>query len=404
MALRADDVDLDRDRALVQRFQAGDDEAFDELFRRYHDRLERFCLRRLGDRHAAEEVAQETFTRALGALPELGGEQRFYPWLTVIAARLCVDCFRRQARSEPRSDPNPGGITGDQVEDIIDAVDSTLVITALARLAPRHQDVLHLREVEGWSYRRIAEHYGVTVGTVETLLFRARQALRREFRIVDGAGLAAMPFLGAVVRVAVRVRNRLPAVLPSTPMGGTLAAGAVAGAAAVALVVMPGRVPVKPLAPVAMNHARTHHRTWGQSSGSGIATTESATPVTVTPDANIRPDFLDGTTATVTTTSTTLPAAGGDTTGTTTTTLPSSAGGAVGEVLGSSLVGTTMTGLNTAVAPVAALPQDLTPLVTPPVSLPLITVPALDLGSIVGTVASTGQGVVGTLLPPVRGS
>ncbi len=199
MALRADDVDLDRDRALVRRFQAGDDDAFDELYRRYHDRLERFCRKRVGDRHTAEELTQEAFTRALTALPALGGEMRFYPWVSVIAARLCVDTYRHQLRSEPASDPDPGPVSGGE-EAIVDAVDASLAVAALARLAPRHQDVLHLREVEGWSYQHIADHYGVTVGTVETLLFRARRALRREFHMVDRAGLMALPVVGWLLR------------------------------------------------------------------------------------------------------------------------------------------------------------------------------------------------------------
>ena len=167
------------------------------MYRRYHDRLERFCRKRVGDQHTAEEVTQEAFTRALTALPDLTGELRFYPWVSVIAARLCVDCHRRQSAVGTRRRPRPGPVAGGQ-DDIVDAVDVSLVVAALARLAPRHQDVLHLREVEGWSYQRIADHYGVKIGTVETLLFRARRALRREFHLVDGAGLAAMPVLGRI--------------------------------------------------------------------------------------------------------------------------------------------------------------------------------------------------------------
>jgi RNA polymerase sigma factor (sigma-70 family) len=242
VALRADDVDLDRDQALVRRFQAGDDAAFDDLYRRYYDRLERFCRKRVGDEHAAEEVTQEAFTRALTALPDLGGELRFYPWVSVIAARLCVDYHRRQAWAEPAADPDPGLVAGGQ-EDIVDAVDASLVVAALARLAPRHQDVLHLREVEGWSYQRIADHYGVKVGTVETLLFRARRALRREFHLVDGAGLVALPLVGRMAQWATRVRSRVPAWVPSPSSPSTLAAAATATAAAVALSVIPGHLP-----------------------------------------------------------------------------------------------------------------------------------------------------------------
>ncbi len=243
MALRADHVDLDRDRALVQRFQAGDDDAFGELYRRYHHRLEWFCLKRVGDQHTAEEIAQEAFTRALVALPAFGGERHFYAWVSVIASRLCVDHHRRQARCTVVTALDPAAIPGGE-DEVVEAVDDALVVEAMSRLGPRHQDVLHLREVEGWSYRHIADHYGVPVGTVETLLFRARRALRREFRVIDGAGLVAVPIVGWLVQLIARARDRVApmATLADAP-AGLAAAAAATMAAAVAIVTIPGLGP-----------------------------------------------------------------------------------------------------------------------------------------------------------------
>ena len=99
----SDDVDLDRDRVLVERCQAGDSGAFGNLYARYYERLLRFCLRRLNDRHEAEDAAQEAFARAWKALPNFAGERRFYPWLTVIAGNICTDMLRRRSRSTRRN-------------------------------------------------------------------------------------------------------------------------------------------------------------------------------------------------------------------------------------------------------------------------------------------------------------
>ena len=192
MALRADDVDLGRDRVLVEQIQDGDRAAFEDLYRRYYGRLYRFCLRRMGDPHEAEDVTQEAFARAYRAMPGLRGEKRFYPWLSVIASRLCIDTHRRLDRTEPSAEVDPGAVEGghDRLES---AVDFELLQQAMTRLNARHREVLHLREREGWSYQRIADHYDCSIGTVEGLLFRARHALRREFIAVAGpeAGLAA---------------------------------------------------------------------------------------------------------------------------------------------------------------------------------------------------------------------
>jgi RNA polymerase sigma factor (sigma-70 family) len=415
VALRVDDVDIARDRLLVERFQAGDHDAFEELYRRYHDRLQRFCLKRLGDTHAAEEVAQESFTRALTALPELGGELRFYPWVSVIASRLCVDHFRRQARSEPFADPNPGTVDGGQEDRIIDAVDASLVVAALARLAPRHQDVLHLREVEGWSYQHIATHYGITVGAVETLLFRARRALRREFRIIDGAGLAAIPLLGRAIQFAGRVRTRLPPWVPATPSVTTFAAAATATAAAVAIAVAPSWAPARAALPPASNPAHVQvapgHGAAGAAGANGQpATAGAAGPAapgsTGAAGAAVPPDTAAGTAPLVQGTGTldsvTVPSSALGVTGTTADvppviTVPS--GG------GPDIVGPTVGQVTGIVPPALPLPlPSIVPNAVPPVSVPVVplTLPPLGIGDpLVGAVTTapgTADSLVGGLL------
>ena len=179
MALRAEEiedpgtVDLDRDRALVLRYQRGDESAFDELYRRYYPRLHLYCQRRVGDTYASEELAQEAFVRALRAMPRFAGDRRFYPWMTVIAQRLCIDHHRRTARVEPSDDIDLGSVEPDH-DALFDAVDRDHLSRAMAQLAPRHREVLGLREGQGLSYHQIAEQLDVPVTTVEALLHRAQ--------------------------------------------------------------------------------------------------------------------------------------------------------------------------------------------------------------------------------------
>src|SRR5438094_74408 len=75
VALRIEDIDLAADRELVERWQAGEHAAFDDLYRRYYTRLRSYCQRRVGDRDTAEEIAQEAFVKALQALPTFSGER-----------------------------------------------------------------------------------------------------------------------------------------------------------------------------------------------------------------------------------------------------------------------------------------------------------------------------------------
>jgi RNA polymerase sigma-70 factor (ECF subfamily) len=243
VALRAEEiedpgtVDLDRDRKLVLRYQRGDEGAFDELYRRYYPRLHLYCQRRVGDAHVSEELAQEAFLRALRAMPRFAGERRFYPWMTVIAQRLCIDHHRRSARVEPTPEVDLGFVEPDH-DAVFAEVDKGHLEIAMARLAPRHREVLELREQQGWSYHQIADHLDVPITTVEALLHRARKALKREFLAVSGGGrLASLPIVGwALLRIG-RIRTRYSGRTLSqlVPFAGSAAAGL----AAVTLVFTP---------------------------------------------------------------------------------------------------------------------------------------------------------------------
>ncbi len=205
---RDGDVDLEGDRALVERCQAGDRSAFDALYQRYHRRLYRYALQRLRSPHDAEDVVQETFARAWRALPRFSGERRFYPWLTVIASNLCVDTHRGRARTTPVEESRLHAVdlgSYDTEDAVLHEVDAAMVTTAFAKLNDRHRRVLAMREGSGWSYQRIADHEGVGVTAVETLLWRARQSLKREFASLAGpeGGLGSLAGLLAVLRLRV---------------------------------------------------------------------------------------------------------------------------------------------------------------------------------------------------------
>lgn len=201
------DSDLDHDRRLVERCQGGDAEAFTELYQRYRQRLFRYCVGRLGDAHEAEDVTQESFARAWKALHRFGDDRRFYPWLRVIAANACTDILRTRGRSTPVEEVDTQPVDGGQ-ERIIDLVDQQTVRLALGRLPDRHRQALYLREELGWSYDRIATHDGVSVGTVESLLWRARQALKKEFAALSAERLAGVPVVGWGVRRISSLRRR----------------------------------------------------------------------------------------------------------------------------------------------------------------------------------------------------
>jgi hypothetical protein len=118
-------------------------------------------------------------------------------WLAVVARRLVIDAHRRRV-------PLPVEELPEHVEpDISDTFDiDPALATAWSRLSPRHREVLHHRELVGLNYGEIAIVMDATVPTVETLLFRARAALKREYQRAGGRLLGCGLFLFGLDRHA----------------------------------------------------------------------------------------------------------------------------------------------------------------------------------------------------------
>jgi RNA polymerase sigma-70 factor (ECF subfamily) len=235
-------------------YDAADGVAFAEVYRAYHQKLLRYCQYRLRDRHEAEDVMQEAFVRAWTTIAPNAYAGDFYPWLRVVAGNLCTDILRRRSRSQPLADVEPASVDLG-LDRLTDEEDRELVRRALARLNERHRHALLMREDEGLTYGEIAERTGVSAGTVESLLWRARQALKKELRVIGGGrGLLVTSPLAALGDRAAgpcgrwsartgRVAQRLAPAGGRAPGGpGSPPAVAHAMAAVLAAIVMVGGV------------------------------------------------------------------------------------------------------------------------------------------------------------------
>ena len=170
----------DTDDMLMARLRAGDDLAFRALVDRHRPWLVRHCTRLLGrDAHAAEDAAQESLLKLHAAVLR-GQPLRVRPWLSVVARNTCVDEQRRRRPDLPGVLPERAVAGHDPFE--IDAALSD----AWSRLAGRHREVLYLREVLGFSYKEIGAVMGLSMPATETLVFRARAALKREYERSGG--------------------------------------------------------------------------------------------------------------------------------------------------------------------------------------------------------------------------
>lgn len=179
---------------LVSRVRAGDEDAFRLIFERYSRPVLSFIFDMIGDRAAAEDLAQETFVRAYKGLGGLRDETKLSTWLFSIAK----NCARESLRTRGR-DRNKIEIDGEEVFEIRDETPtpagrlldkelSAVIERALSRLDEDKRLVFTLKVFQQRSYEEIAEITGHSVGKLKTDLHRARAEMRRRIG----------PYLGGV--------------------------------------------------------------------------------------------------------------------------------------------------------------------------------------------------------------
>jgi RNA polymerase sigma-70 factor, ECF subfamily len=174
------------DEQLLACFAAGRREALEELFRRYRAPAYRVAYRLLGHEADALDAVQDGFIKALTHLDGFRAQSSFKTWLLRVVSNAALDLGRQRGRRETIIQPGAaadndgaGPSVPDQPTRRLERADlRRLLDDALAMLPEAQRRTFVLHADAGLSYREVAEVLGISIGTVMSRLYYARQKLR----------------------------------------------------------------------------------------------------------------------------------------------------------------------------------------------------------------------------------
>jgi len=177
------------DESLMEMIARRDEWAFDELYRRYADRMLRYFYRMLWqDEEKAQDFLQDLFLKIVEKASDFDSGRRFGTWIYTLAANMCKNAYRSQqvrnimVRAEP-------GMEGPTVAADEGGVDRALFQNGLkqeiAQMSESHREVLVLRFQEELPIKEISEVMGCSEGTVKSRLFYALKKLNGRLKAFD---------------------------------------------------------------------------------------------------------------------------------------------------------------------------------------------------------------------------
>jgi RNA polymerase sigma-70 factor (ECF subfamily) len=183
------DFKIEEDQTLIAKAQGGDLHSFDLLVKKYQRKVYRLAYRILKNHDAADDIAQETFIKAYSSIKSFKLGYAFYTWLYRICLNLSINYLKRQklviSESQFAEETNPlekETTSEDPLSLLVKKEQETKIERAIDLLPPKYKAVFVLRVHEDLSYEEIAQTLKISLGTVMSRLFRARERLQALLR------------------------------------------------------------------------------------------------------------------------------------------------------------------------------------------------------------------------------
>lgn len=167
-------------------------EAFQNRVIPVKNKLFRFALRLLGNEEEAKDVVQEVFIRVWNGRDQMNQVQNWEAWCMRITKNLSLDHIRSSNRKNTHPmtegfDVGQSGLTPHETTEMHESM--TQINELMASLPEKQRQIMHLRDVEGYSYNEICEIMELDMNQVKVNLFRARNAVREKLTKINAYGL-----------------------------------------------------------------------------------------------------------------------------------------------------------------------------------------------------------------------
>jgi RNA polymerase sigma-70 factor (ECF subfamily) len=178
---------LEVERELIRKAKQGNLYSFERLVKKYQKKMYGLAFRMTKNHDSADDLAQETFVKAFTSIKSFREDYSFYPWIFKICMNLSINYLKRKKFMVSESELEPYKLedkeaTGDPMSQLMRDELMDKIERSIHKLPPPFKAVFILKVYEELSYEQIAKSLNISVGTVMSRLFRAREKLQKSLK------------------------------------------------------------------------------------------------------------------------------------------------------------------------------------------------------------------------------
>ena len=173
------------EQILIQKIEAGDKIAMQQLYEQHERHWFRLCLRYGKNRSEAQDILQEGLISVFRDLGQFDAKRgAFKSWSNRVMVNAALRYLKKHQWQQSFEDLEIVGSTTDLSQNVLDNISAKELTLIIQQLPSGYRMVFNMYEIEGFSHKEIAEHLNISIGTSKSQLFKAKKMLRQKLEIL----------------------------------------------------------------------------------------------------------------------------------------------------------------------------------------------------------------------------